>query len=103
LILPVQVSNKDAVAKAPPLFVKQSEYYQTGVCLEGEVFFEKLTHSIIKRVTFIGNYLPRQCGIATFTTYLSGSIAGEYKGIAFNALTPLLPWLQPVFGQCLSG
>jgi len=37
-------------------------------------------HSIIKRVAFIGNYLPRQCGIATFTTDLSGAIAHEYKG-----------------------
>ena len=29
--------------------------------------------SIIKRVAFIGNYLPRQCGIATFTTDLCES------------------------------
>ena len=47
---------------------------------------EKSTHSIIKRIAFIGNYLPRQCGIATFTTDLCESIADEYKGTACIAL-----------------
>jgi glycosyltransferase involved in cell wall biosynthesis len=47
---------------------------------------EKSKHSIIKRVAFIGNYLPRQCGIATFTTDLCESIAEEYKGTACIAL-----------------
>ncbi len=30
-----------------------------------------------KRIAFIGDYLPRRCGIATFTTDLCESIAGE--------------------------
>ena len=30
------------------------------------------------RIAFIGNYLPRQCGIATFTTDLCTAIASEY-------------------------
>ena len=47
---------------------------------------EKSTHSIIKRIAFIGNYLPRQCGIATFTTDLCESLADEYKGTACFAL-----------------
>jgi glycosyltransferase involved in cell wall biosynthesis len=47
---------------------------------------EKSTHSIVKRIAFIGNYLPRQCGIATFTTDLCESIAEEYKGTACIAL-----------------
>jgi glycosyltransferase involved in cell wall biosynthesis len=47
---------------------------------------EKTKHSILKRVAFIGNYLPRQCGIATFTTDLCESIADEYKGTACIAL-----------------
>ncbi|MFZ1041171.1 MAG: glycosyltransferase family 4 protein [Anaerolineales bacterium] len=42
--------------------------------------------SIIKRVAFIGNYLPRQCGIATFTTDLCESIADEFKGTSCIAL-----------------
>jgi len=30
------------------------------------------------RIAFVGNYLPRQCGIATFTTDLCTSLAAEY-------------------------
>ena len=44
------------------------------------------THSIIKRIAFIGNYLPRQCGIATFTTDLCEAIADEYKGTSCMVL-----------------
>jgi glycosyltransferase involved in cell wall biosynthesis len=47
---------------------------------------ERISHSIIKRIAFIGNYLPRQCGIATFTTDLCEAIANEYKGTACIAL-----------------
>ena len=36
------------------------------------------TSSSLNRVAFIGNYLPRQCGIATFTTDLCEAIATEY-------------------------
>src|SRR4030066_261966 len=35
------------------------------------------THSTINRIAFIGNYLSRQCGIATFTTDLCEAIASE--------------------------
>lgn len=34
--------------------------------------------STIKRVGFIGNFMPRQCGIATFTTDLCEAIAAEF-------------------------
>ena len=37
------------------------------------------TTSTLNRVAFIGNYLPRQCGIATFTTDLCEAIATEYN------------------------
>src|SRR5664279_6568035 len=30
------------------------------------------------RIAFIGNYLPRECGIATFTTDLCTALAGEF-------------------------
>jgi glycosyltransferase involved in cell wall biosynthesis len=30
------------------------------------------------RIAFIGNYLPRECGIATFTTDLCNAVAGEF-------------------------
>ena len=38
------------------------------------------------RIAFIGNYLPRQCGIATFTTHLCESIAVQYPEINCIAL-----------------
>jgi glycosyltransferase involved in cell wall biosynthesis len=43
-------------------------------------------HSTINRIGFIGNYLPRQCGIATFTTNLCEAIATEYDGTTCIAL-----------------
>jgi len=36
------------------------------------------------RIAFVGNYLPRECGIATFTTDLCGALTHEYgKGRLF--------------------
>jgi len=35
----------------------------------------------LKRVAFIGNYLPRQCGIATFTTDLSDAFSEQFPEI----------------------
>lgn len=46
----------------------------------------KTTHPSIKHVAFIGNYLPRQCGIATFTTDLCESVASAYPETACIAL-----------------
>ena len=40
----------------------------------------------ITRVAFIGNYLPRQCGIATFTTDLCEAVAAECSGTTCIAL-----------------
>lgn len=36
-------------------------------------------HSLTRRIAFIGNYLPRQCGIATFTTDLCEAVATEFR------------------------
>ena len=33
----------------------------------------------IRRIAILGNHLPRQCGIATFTTDLSSAIATEFS------------------------
>jgi glycosyltransferase involved in cell wall biosynthesis len=44
------------------------------------------TSSTIRRIAFIGNYMPRQCGIATFTTDLCEAIATEYDGTTCIAL-----------------
>ncbi len=43
-------------------------------------------YSPIKRIAFIGNYLPRQCGIATFTTDLCEAIATGYPNTTCIAL-----------------
>lgn len=45
-----------------------------------------VVNSSINRIAFIGNYLPRQCGIATFTTDLCEAIASEYGGTTCIAL-----------------
>jgi glycosyltransferase involved in cell wall biosynthesis len=37
------------------------------------------SNSTLNRIAFIGNYLPRQCGIATFTTDLCEAVATQYK------------------------
>jgi hypothetical protein len=41
---------------------------------------------LIKRIAFVGNYLPRQCGIATFTTDLCESIAAEFPDASCMAV-----------------
>ena len=38
------------------------------------------------RIAFIGNYLPRQCGIATFTTDLCTAVAAEYGAARLFAI-----------------
>src|SRR5580704_12840310 len=38
------------------------------------------------RVAFVGNYLPRKCGIATFTTDLCDAIHAEFGAIELLAL-----------------
>ncbi len=42
--------------------------------------------STISRIGFIGNYLPRQCGIATFTTDLCEAVATQYSDTSCIAL-----------------
>src|SRR5437016_8204235 len=42
--------------------------------------------SLPSRIAVVGNYLPRQCGIATFTTDLCEAIAAEYGAARLLAL-----------------
>jgi glycosyltransferase involved in cell wall biosynthesis len=37
--------------------------------------------SIVRTIAMLGNHLPRQCGIATFTTHLGDAIASEFPGL----------------------
>ncbi|HSL44646.1 MAG TPA: glycosyltransferase family 4 protein [Anaerolineales bacterium] len=55
----------------------------------------------LKRVAFIGNYLPRQCGIATFTTDLSDAFSEEFPDIqnmviAMNDVPEGYPYAEKV-------
>ena len=36
------------------------------------------SHSDIRKIAFVGDYLPRQCGIATFTSDLCTSVATQF-------------------------
>src|ERR1051326_9545413 len=47
---------------------------------------DTVPEATINRIGFIGNYLPRQCGIATFTTDLCEAIAAEYSATTCSAL-----------------
>ncbi|MEN7973339.1 MAG: glycosyltransferase family 4 protein [Verrucomicrobiota bacterium] len=44
------------------------------------------TNLTINRIAFVGNYLPRRCGIATFTTDLCEAVATTYDNTACMAL-----------------
>ena len=35
--------------------------------------------SAIRKIAFLGDYLPRKCGIATFTTDLRCAVAAEFS------------------------
>jgi glycosyltransferase involved in cell wall biosynthesis len=43
-------------------------------------------NNAILNIAFIGNYLPRQCGIATFTTSLCESVAAAHPGLSCFAV-----------------
>src|ERR1035437_8081448 len=50
------------------------------------------------RIAVIGNHLPRQCGIATFTTDLCDAIAAEYGAAKLSVVAvndPLSPYAYP--------
>ena len=46
------------------------------------------------RIAVIGNYLPRQCGIATFTTDLCDAIGTEYEAVQLMAVPVNVPGSQ---------
>ena len=57
---------------------------QSGVSVGGVRVHSK--PSLPSRIAVIGNYLPRQCGIATFTTDLCSAISAEYGTARLMAL-----------------
>ena len=54
--------------------------------LGGMGFVKDMKPKRLNRIAFLGNYLPRRCGIATFTTDLCEAIAQEYPETACVAL-----------------
>ncbi len=50
----------------------------TPEIISGKLFDATVNLSLPSRIAVIGNYLPRQCGIATFTTDLCDAISTEY-------------------------
>src|SRR5437762_128611 len=44
------------------------------------------SHSDIREVVLVGDYLPRKCGIATFTTDLCEALAAQYPGVNYFAV-----------------
>lgn len=55
------------------------------------------------RVALVGNHLPRQCGIATFTTDLCDAIAAEYganAAIVVAIKDRQLPYAYPARARC---
>ncbi|WP_372846596.1 glycosyltransferase family 4 protein [Pontiella sp.] len=45
-----------------------------------------MNESTVKRVAFVGNYVPRQCGIATFTTDVCEAVAAAFPETSCMAL-----------------
>jgi hypothetical protein len=37
-----------------------------------------MRHTEIRKIAFVGDYLPRKCGIATFTHDMYASVAGRF-------------------------
>jgi glycosyltransferase involved in cell wall biosynthesis len=60
--------------------MKQSEVQPRKTDLSGPLpaAFEASRLPLPTRIAFVGNYLPRECGIATFTTDLCAALAAEY-------------------------
>jgi glycosyltransferase involved in cell wall biosynthesis len=54
--------------------------------LNGGTAQPKSRTGLPSRIAVVGNYLPRQCGIATFTTDLCGAISAEYGSARLLAL-----------------
>jgi glycosyltransferase involved in cell wall biosynthesis len=65
MLSPEPRHSEKGAKRLGPLIVKSSE---SGAC----------RLPLPTRIAFIGNYLPRECGIATFTTDLCNAIASEY-------------------------
>jgi glycosyltransferase involved in cell wall biosynthesis len=76
--LPNIVPPKTLLEVVAPLSLIRDGDATAGAQLESRL-------SLPSRIAVIGNYLPRQCGIATFTTDLCSAIAAEYGTARLSA------------------
>lgn len=60
---------------------------------------EPLPETTIRQVGFLGNFLPRQCGIATFTTDLSQAISSEYPDLVCDVVAMNDPGTRHAYGE----
>jgi glycosyltransferase involved in cell wall biosynthesis len=60
---------------------------------------EDESSAAIRRVTLLGNYLPRQCGIATFTSDLADAIAARYPAIECRVVAMNDPGRRHAYGE----
>jgi glycosyltransferase involved in cell wall biosynthesis len=79
------MSLPNTVFRGPTLEVVRPRLHSQGV---GAVVGRRPQSkpSLPSRIAVIGNYLPRQCGIATFTTDLCAAISAEYGTARLLAL-----------------
>ncbi len=77
--LPITRLSKELLTVVPPCLVVAD-----GLSPARSKFQTK--PSLPSRIAVIGNYLPRQCGIATFTTDLCAALSAEYGNTQLMAL-----------------
>jgi len=90
--MPLQ-ENASLSARSPGMKVRT-------LMLEGKLaasLRSRVSASLPSRVAVIGNYLPRQCGIATFTTDLCDAIGEEYETLQLLAVPVNDPGSQYVY------
>ena len=63
---------------SPEMKHSEVEAQDTGTSGSLPAAFEASCLPLPTRIAFVGNYLPRECGIATFTTDLCTALAAEY-------------------------
>ena len=57
------------------------------------------TSTTIHQLAFLGNYLPRHCGIATFTTDLAEAISAKYPDLGYAVVAMNDPGTRHAYGE----
>ena len=57
------------------------------------------TSQSVRRITFLGNHLPRRCGIATFTTDLAEAICTEFPDLGCSVVAMNDPGMRHAYGE----